>query len=87
MRIGETIDITAQRDLGVAARILDLFTAQARIPEAFGFTTGDDGMKIRLTIGNMPSDRRTVLLARLACLPGVRHVVTRAAEPPRLVSA
>jgi hypothetical protein len=74
-----TIEIEAVMDMGVPTRILDLFTAQDRIPASFGFHAADGGMLLRLGAGAMPPERLAVLLARLRRLHGVHAVRERAA--------
>ena len=68
------IEILADADLAVPARILDLFTAQARMPQAFAFRGAATGLRLDIVTGPMPATRRAIILGKLRCITGVRSV-------------
>lgn len=66
------VEIWAETTADVAARILDLFTAQSMLPMAFGFRLTADGLRVEIELGSMPEERRTILLAKMRQVAGVR---------------
>jgi len=76
MLIGTVIDVDAEADLGVAARILDLFAAQNCMPRAFSFQCADDGrMTLRIDAEGASELRLAILYAKLARVSGVYNAV------------
>lgn len=71
---GLRIEILSDADLGVPARVLDLFTAQSHLPRVFAFRRADDGLRLQIVVGVMSPGRRAILRAKLDCIAGVRCV-------------
>ena len=79
MSIGTVIEVHAEADLSVPARILDLFAAQNCLPYAFSFRCGDDGrMLLCIDADGTPEPRLAIVLAKLSCIGGVYDAVARA---------
>lgn len=73
--------IEAECSMGVPARILDLLTAQDRLPRAFGFHCNGGAMRISLMLGPTPAPRRAVLVAKIRGIAGVHTVSEPAGHP------
>ena len=69
------IEIDAAPEIGVQARILDLFTAIDWLPESLSCRRVNGGIQLHLDIGALPETRRQVIVAKLARVAGVRRVV------------
>jgi len=79
--------IEAECSLSVPARILDLLTAQDRLPRAFGFHLDEGAMRISLALGPTPASRRAILVAKIRGIAGVHTVSEEAEHPVRVVPA
>ena len=68
------IEIDAAPEIGVQARILDLFSAIDWLPESLSCRRVTAGVQLHLDVGALPEVRRRVILAKLARIDGVRRV-------------
>ncbi|QXQ07307.1 hypothetical protein KX816_04560 [Sphingosinicellaceae bacterium] len=69
------IEIEAAPEIGVQARILDLFTAIDWLPNSYSCRRVTAGVQLHLDIGELPEARRQIIVAKLARVDGVRRVV------------
>ena len=68
------IEIEAAPEIGVQARILDLFSAIDWLPESLSCRRVNAGVQLQLDVGVLPEARRRIIVAKLARIDGVRRV-------------
>lgn len=71
------IEIDAAPEIGVQARILDLFSAIDWLPESLSCRRVLAGVQLHLDVGALPEARRRIIVAKLARIDGVRRVTER----------